>query len=226
MPNSTPNTGSNQVNSNLKSAVAGLAGPAAQLASGASVFQVAATTMHDALLDKLLGPTTLLAGGLIGVLKTVRDIVRESGVLERGLNRIASVQQIQGKFETLLKSATVAKQRIQELYKFTASSPFSFQDVAEANLDLAKQIDQYRANGLTEGQARSDFDASIRAQALSSGPPRVIADSLQSIGGGGGFSEVSPLLASQKRIEDYHRLEVKFLELIAGSVKSASGVAP
>ena len=84
-------------------------------------------------MDKLLGPTAFFAGSLIGVLRTIKAIVDQSGLLERGLARIASLQQISGKFETLLKSAEKAQQRLKELYKFTASSPFDFQDVAEAN---------------------------------------------------------------------------------------------
>src|SRR5581483_8617895 len=64
---------------------------------------------------------------------TIREIVNQSGLLERGLKRIAAIQQIQGKFETLLKSAERAQQRLKELYKFTASAPFDFSDIAEGN---------------------------------------------------------------------------------------------
>lgn len=99
-------------------------------------MQAATNALKGAALDKLLGPTAVLAGGLIGVLRTMKSIVEQSGILERGLKRISSLQQIQGKFETLLKSAEAATKRIKELYKFTASSPFDFSDVAEANRTL------------------------------------------------------------------------------------------
>lgn len=133
MANDNPNTGRGQLNENLKRAAANFAGPAMDLASGASAMQAAGNVLKGAVLDKLLGPTALLAGGLVGVLRTIKAIVSESGILERGLKRIASIQQIQGKFETLLKSAEKAQARLKDLYKFTASAPFDFQDVAEAN---------------------------------------------------------------------------------------------
>lgn len=129
----TPDTGRQQLNRQLVEGAASLAGPAADLASGASLMKTASNAMRDAMLDKLLGPTAVFAGGLVGVLRTVRSIVRESQILEKGLKQIASTQQITGKFETLLKSATAAKRRIEELYKFTAQSPFDFKDVAEGN---------------------------------------------------------------------------------------------
>lgn len=106
---------------------------ALQMAQGATATQAAVGALKNAALDKLLGPTALFAGGLVGALMTLRKIVRESQILEKGLVRIAKLQQIQGKFETLLKSAELAKKRIEELYKFTANSPFRFDQVAEAN---------------------------------------------------------------------------------------------
>src|SRR4051812_42166025 len=130
MADNQQNTSASQVSAAMKSAAANLSGPAVQLASGAGLLTTAATTIKGAALDKLLGPTALFAGGLIGVLRTLKSIVDQSGILERGLKRIAGVQQVQGKFETLLKSAEKATQRIKELYKFTASSPFDFSDVA------------------------------------------------------------------------------------------------
>lgn len=129
-------TGKTQLNSQLVSGAASLAGPAADLANGASKLQVASNFLKDAALDKLLGPAAAFAGLLAGSLIVVRKLVRESLILEKGLTKISRLQQIEGKFETLLKSATLAKQRIKELYEFTARSPFKFEDVAEANRQL------------------------------------------------------------------------------------------
>jgi hypothetical protein len=134
--NPTPppgNTGGSSLGGNLHEAAGNLVGPALDLAQGATAFQAASNALKGAALDKLLGPTALFAGGLIGVLRTVKSIVEQSGILERGMKNIANIQQIEGKFETLLKSADAAGKRIKELYKFTASSPFDFRDVAEAN---------------------------------------------------------------------------------------------
>jgi hypothetical protein len=131
-------TGRSRLNSQLVAGAATIAGPAADLAAGASKMQVAANVLKDAFMEKLLGPTALFAGGLAGILLTMRKIVRESGILERGLKSISQLQGIEGKFETLLRSAELAKKRIQELYAFTANSPFKFDAVADANLQLLR----------------------------------------------------------------------------------------
>jgi hypothetical protein len=116
-----------------RSAAVNLAGPALDLAQGASAFQAASNALKGAALDKLLGPTAVFAGSLVGILRTMKAVVDQSGILERGIRRIAGLQQIQGKFETLLKSAEAAQKRMEELYKFTSRTPFDFQDIAEGN---------------------------------------------------------------------------------------------
>ena len=137
-PDRNLTTGATQLNSQLVAGAANLAGPAAQLASGASTMQVASGVLKDALLDKLLGPTAAFSGLLTGVLLTMRRVVRESQILEKGLAKISQLQQIEGKFETLLRSSVAAKERIKELYEFTSRSPFRFESVAEANLQLLR----------------------------------------------------------------------------------------
>jgi trimeric autotransporter adhesin len=134
--NNNLTTGRTQLNSQLVANAAQLAGPAAQLATGASAMQVASGALKDAFMDKLLGPAAAFTGVLTGSLLVMRKLVRESQILEKGLVKISQLQQIEGKFETLLKSATLAKQRIKELYEFTKNSPFKFTDVAEANRQL------------------------------------------------------------------------------------------
>lgn len=132
MPEPT-NTGRNQFADGAKNAASALAGPALDLAQGATLTQAASNALSGAVFDKLLGPTAIFAGTMVGVLRTMKAVVDQSGLLERGLKRIASVQQIQGKFETLLKSAEAAQKRMEELYKFSGKSPFDFSDVAEGN---------------------------------------------------------------------------------------------
>lgn len=148
MANTNPNsnTGVSKLNANLRDAAASLGGPALQLATGAKLTDVAAHTLKDSALSSLLGPTALFASGLLGILGTIKKIVAQTGILDRGLRQIAAGEQIQGKFETLLKSAVLAKKRIQELYAFTANSPFKFDDVAEAN-----RILQALTNGALAG---------------------------------------------------------------------------
>jgi hypothetical protein len=105
----------------------------AQIAQGAPVSTALKNVVKDASLDALLGPAAIFGGSLIGALKTMRAIVDQSGILERNLKNVASVQGLQGKFETLLKSADLANKRIRDLYKFAANAPFKFDDIAEGN---------------------------------------------------------------------------------------------
>ena len=97
---------------------------AAELARGYSATRVAVNALSNSMQDKLLGPTSLFAGSLIGSLAVLKSIVDQTGVLRRGLQQIAEMQGIQGKFETLLRSVSLAKKLIQELYQFAANSPF------------------------------------------------------------------------------------------------------
>ena len=134
--NNNLSTGRSQLSGQLLGGAANLAQPAMDIAQGATVMQAASNALKGAFLEKLLGPTAAFTGLLAGTLMVIKKIVRESQILEKGMANIGRLQQIEGKFETLLKSATLAKQRIKELYDFTKNSPFKFEDVAEANRQL------------------------------------------------------------------------------------------
>ncbi|MEY4489010.1 MAG: hypothetical protein RIQ79_1518, partial [Verrucomicrobiota bacterium] len=110
--NNNLSTGKGQLSGQLLSGASQLAQPAMDIAAGATPLQAATNALKGAAIDKLLGPTAMFSGGLLAALTTLRSIVKESRILERGLQNISNLQQIQGKFETLLKSATLAKQRI------------------------------------------------------------------------------------------------------------------
>jgi colicin import membrane protein len=65
---------------------------------------------------------------------------------------------------------------------------------------LDDMISDYEANGMTEDQARKDFQAAILAQAAGK-MPGTVADSKAAIGGGGGaFSGQDPVVAAQERV--------------------------
>jgi hypothetical protein len=82
------------------------------------------------------------------------------------------------------------------------------------NADLAKMRAEYDAKGLTSKQADSDFAAGIKAQAAQA-QPRIVADSMQSIGGGGGSYGSDPLLAAQQRIAASNAVQEEYLRIIA-----------
>jgi hypothetical protein len=67
---------------------------------------------------------------------------------------------------------------------------------------------------MTSKQADSDFAAGIKAQAAQA-QPRIVADSMQSIGGGGGSYGSDPLLAAQQRIAASNAVQEEYLRIIA-----------
>lgn len=131
-----PRTGKQQINENLIAGTAGVSAFAQGIAFGMGPKDAAVGAAKEAALQRLLGPTAVFAGALTGVLRTMKQIVDQSGILERGMQRISSMQQMEGKFQTMLKSISLAKERMAELYKFAASSPFDVQSVMRANLAL------------------------------------------------------------------------------------------
>jgi len=252
-PDQNPNTGNGRISANLAAQALGLAPVATQLAAGAKATDVAAETLKNAALDKLIGPTALFAGGMIGVLKTIRSIVKESGILEKGLARIGQMQQIEGKFETLLKSATLAKQRIKELYAFAANSPFKMGDVAEANrmlqaltagaLASAKGMKMVGDAAAATGQDMASVAQAVGKvyNALSSGRAldRTIfqlmqtgvvtdelADKLERLeAAGAGFSEKWGEVEKQlKRTEGGMKNEMRSLQALTSRLEEASAV--
>jgi len=80
--------------------------------------------------------------------------------------------------------------------------------------------DEYQANGLSPNQARSDLTAGWLAEARNQ-RPTIIADSMQSIGGGGGFSTTEPLVQVQKRIEELLNRSVELQQLIARNTRDS-----
>ena len=81
MPEPTSNTGRSQIGGEVRSAASQLSGPALMLAQGATATATASATLGNVVLDKLLGPTALVAGGLVGALRTMKSIGEQSGML-------------------------------------------------------------------------------------------------------------------------------------------------
>lgn len=108
------------------------------MAMGQGPAAAAGGLVKDTAILKLVGPTAIWAGATVGVLRTMESIVKQSGVLERGLHRIATMQGIESKFEGLLKSASLAKAKMQELNSMSMNMPFRSDEVAEAALILER----------------------------------------------------------------------------------------
>jgi hypothetical protein len=87
-------------------------------------------------------------------------------------------------------------------------------------MTLRGMEDEYQANGLRPGQARDDLTAGWLAEARNQ-RPTIVADSMQSIGGGGGFSTAEPLVQVQKRIEELLNRSVELQQLIARNTRDS-----
>ncbi|MDR1284109.1 MAG: hypothetical protein LBK99_25330 [Opitutaceae bacterium] len=130
------NTGRTRINDGMKELAGNLADPAMALAQGQGVSGAMRASLEGAMIDKLLGPTAILSGMMLGVLKTIILITKNTEMFKRGMEQVSRMQTLQTQFQTLLKSVSAAKARIAELYKFAAATPFQIGEIAEASRNL------------------------------------------------------------------------------------------
>ena len=75
----------------------------------------------------------LISGSAIAATKAIIGLVRGSEAMARGLERAANIEMKTTQFESLLKGASLAKQRIAELVDFADKTPFEIEGIAEAS---------------------------------------------------------------------------------------------
>lgn len=90
-------------------------------------------------------------------------------------------------------------------------------------LTLRTTTDDYEAHGMTAEDAHRDLTSRWRSEAALQ-TPRVVADSMQSVGGGGGFAATNPLMSVQKRIEELNRRSADLLAIIARNTKDSGRI--
>lgn len=108
--------------------------PIAMLAGGASKASVAWAAFRNVWMTKVLGPVGMLSGAAAGA--TVGILKLNKALSEMGMRGAANLENLTQQFKPLLKGIESAKQRIADLSRFAASTPFRLNEVAEANRTL------------------------------------------------------------------------------------------
>lgn len=105
--------------------------PVALLAAGATKVEAAWAGVRGMFLTRVLGPLGMVAGAAAGLLLTTRKLVGEWSQL--GLRGAATLERMTLQFRPLLGSMSLARQRVKELFDFTAKTPFQLGESAAAN---------------------------------------------------------------------------------------------
>lgn len=111
-----------------------LAEPMILLTAGATKAQAAWAGLKGVFLTRVLGPMGMVAGASTALLFTTNKLV--SKWKEMGVVGAASMARMTLEFKPLLGNIELAQQRVEELYKFTASTPFQLKEVSKANKTL------------------------------------------------------------------------------------------
>ena len=127
-------TGAKEAASQMK--VLGAAGTAAllELATGGSkVRAVFEAIKWGAFAKAGVAGFAALSTGVLALVGSVRKLLVTTGALETALKRVEDIEIKTTQFQSLLKGAQLAKQRLEELVKFAAKTPFQLPEIAEAS---------------------------------------------------------------------------------------------
>lgn len=105
--------------------------PIALLAAGASKVEAAWAGLRGVFLTQVLGPIGMVAGAAGALLLTTKKLVGEWK--ELGMRAAASLERMELQLKPLLGSMELAKQRVKELFDFTAKTPFRLNEVVQSN---------------------------------------------------------------------------------------------
>lgn len=119
------------VNNNAKSAIEGGGAALVTLALGGSKAEAALAGVGQALLHKVLGPMSLVAGAASGMLKGI--VALTQGFANMGMGSAAGMEKVQNQLRVMLKGLDAAKQRVREMQAFSVKTPFSMKDVVAGN---------------------------------------------------------------------------------------------
>lgn len=112
----------------------------------------------------------------------------------------------------------VASNRLRD-ERLVARDPKGAQGATDA-LALAQLREDYRKVGLSSKQADSDFALRMQGEAMANGP-RIVADSLQRVGGGGGSGGSDVLGLAKRRTEIAQRSEALLIKIVANTEREA-----
>lgn len=70
---------------------------------------------------------------VLSVVQSLRTLLKTTGALEIALKRVEDIEMRTTQFEPLLKGAQLAKERLADLVKFAATTPFQLPEIADAS---------------------------------------------------------------------------------------------
>src|SRR6266446_3721711 len=114
-----------------------MVGYAAEIGKTDNKFKALLNTLKQFVLfnSKLFIPISFITAWL-GLSKTVKSILHDTGSLDAALRRMASIQAFQRTFAPLLGGISAAKQRVAELIQISSKGPFRFEQMAGASRSL------------------------------------------------------------------------------------------
>lgn len=106
------------------------------IAQGMSPAKAAVSAIGASIFEKIIGPAGVMLGTFVGVSRALANMVRQADLFNRGMSQMRGFEQMQAKFETILKSVTMAKERMRELSAMTVRTPFKLDELANASRNL------------------------------------------------------------------------------------------
>lgn len=104
------------------------------LATGGSKVKAAWEAIKWGTLAKLgVSGMAMMSTAALGLVSALKTMIKTTANLEYGLERVRDIQMRTTQFEPLLKGAQLAKERLESLVKFAASTPFQLPEIAEAS---------------------------------------------------------------------------------------------
>ena len=120
----------------VRGALWGLIDPAIAFAETGKKSSAIWAGLRGVLMDKVLGPLSLVSGGVIGLLGTIKLVTNQMDLLAKGMTKLRQLEMLKTQFQPLVGGAISAKKRLQELYVFAARTPFQLHEIAEASKTL------------------------------------------------------------------------------------------
>ena len=116
----------------IKDGLAQAVEPAATFAETGSVAQAAWSGVSTVLLTKILGPLSLITGGIMAMNGAMKLFLGRTEAVAKGIEKIRRLEMLKTQFQPLLGGAASAQAKIEELFAFAATTPFQMDEIAEA----------------------------------------------------------------------------------------------
>jgi hypothetical protein len=131
---STDKAGLAKVKGDFLGLAGDLAEPMLVLAAGGTKAEAAWSGLRGLFEARILGPLSLVAGASTAALIAINRLAK--GYADLGMSGAAGLQSIETKFKSVLRSQELAAQRIRENVELAKETPYSQNEVMEANRAL------------------------------------------------------------------------------------------